>query len=56
MVDFDLTDEQRLLERSMAQRPGYADYARRTSGFLPVPPRLYQALVTGRHPPSPAGP
>jgi steroid 5-alpha reductase family enzyme len=42
----------RLLERSMAQRPGYADYARRTSGFFPVPPWLYRALVSRR----PAGP
>jgi len=40
----------RLLERSMARRPGYADYARRTSGFLPVPPRLYEAVITRRHP------
>ena len=29
----------RLLERSMAHRPGYAEYARRTSGFIPLPPR-----------------
>ncbi|KPI07517.1 protein of unknown function DUF1295 [Actinobacteria bacterium OK074] len=28
----------RLLERHMAARPGYADYAARTSGFLPRPP------------------
>ncbi|MFG2122561.1 DUF1295 domain-containing protein [Streptomyces sp. NPDC048710] len=28
-----------LLERHMAQRPGYAEYAARTSGFLPRPPR-----------------
>ena len=29
-----------LLERSMAHRkPGYADYMRHTSGFLPLPPR-----------------
>ncbi|HEY2240875.1 MAG TPA: DUF1295 domain-containing protein [Streptosporangiaceae bacterium] len=46
----------RLLERSMARRPGYAEYARRTSGFLPVPPRFYQALVSRRHPPSPVRP
>jgi steroid 5-alpha reductase family enzyme len=44
----------RLLERSMAKRPGYADYARRTSGFLPVPPRLHQALVSRRRPAGPA--
>ncbi|MFE0510095.1 DUF1295 domain-containing protein [Streptomyces sp. NPDC058964] len=29
----------RLLERHMAQRPGYAAYAARTSGFFPRPPR-----------------
>lgn len=29
----------RLLERHMAQRPGYAQYAVRTSGFFPRPPR-----------------
>ncbi|MEV6247482.1 DUF1295 domain-containing protein [Streptomyces sp. NPDC051742] len=29
----------RLLERHMAGRPGYDDYAARTSGFLPLPPR-----------------
>jgi steroid 5-alpha reductase family enzyme len=29
----------RVLERSMAQRPGYRDYMARTSGFLPLPPR-----------------
>jgi steroid 5-alpha reductase family enzyme len=29
-----------LLERDMAsRRPGYADYVRRTSGFVPLPPR-----------------
>ncbi|MGW1639220.1 DUF1295 domain-containing protein [Streptomyces lavendulae] len=28
----------RLLERHMAERPGYADYRARTSGFLPWPP------------------
>jgi steroid 5-alpha reductase family enzyme len=27
------------LERSMAHRPGYAEYVRRTSGFVPRPPR-----------------
>ncbi|HEX2821686.1 MAG TPA: DUF1295 domain-containing protein [Streptosporangiaceae bacterium] len=31
----------RLLERSMAKRPGYADYMRRTSGFVPLPPRRH---------------
>ncbi|WP_232677344.1 DUF1295 domain-containing protein [Nocardioides sp. R-C-SC26] len=29
----------RLLERTMMQRPGYPAYARRTSMFLPLPPR-----------------
>ncbi|MDT0380109.1 DUF1295 domain-containing protein [Streptomyces sp. DSM 42041] len=29
----------RLLERHMAERPGYAAYARRVSGFFPRPPR-----------------
>ena len=29
----------RLLERSMERRPGYADYQRRTSYFLPRPPK-----------------
>ncbi|MFF5495008.1 DUF1295 domain-containing protein [Streptomyces aquilus] len=29
----------RLLERHMADRPGYAEYAARTSGFLPLPPK-----------------
>ncbi|MDQ1741720.1 MAG: hypothetical protein QOE23_59 [Pseudonocardiales bacterium] len=29
----------RLLERSMAGRPGYRDYMARTSGFVPWPPR-----------------
>lgn len=29
----------RLLERQMRERPGYAEYAARTSGFFPLPPR-----------------
>ncbi|MGX1509309.1 hypothetical protein [Streptomyces collinus] len=29
----------RLLERHMADRPGRAQYAARTSGFFPRPPR-----------------
>jgi steroid 5-alpha reductase family enzyme len=29
----------RLLERSMAKRPGYSEYMRRTSGFVPLPPK-----------------
>ena len=44
----------RLLERSMAKRPGYLEYTRRTSGFRPVPPRLYRALVSRRRPAAPA--
>ncbi|MGW2843853.1 DUF1295 domain-containing protein [Streptomyces sp. NPDC001274] len=36
----------RLLEKHMSHRPGYADYAARTSGFLPLPPKR----------PGPAGP
>jgi steroid 5-alpha reductase family enzyme len=30
---------QRLTERRMASRPGYSEYAARTSGFIPRPPR-----------------
>ncbi|MEV5976719.1 DUF1295 domain-containing protein [Streptomyces sp. NPDC052114] len=30
---------QRLLERHMAERPGYAEYTARTSGFFPLPRR-----------------
>ncbi|NMO01958.1 DUF1295 domain-containing protein [Gordonia sp. TBRC 11910] len=30
----------RLLERHMARRPGYADYRRRTSFFVPWPPKV----------------
>ncbi|OKI00247.1 hypothetical protein A6A06_24195 [Streptomyces sp. CB02923] len=29
----------RLLERHMAERPGYAEYVARTTGFFPLPPR-----------------
>lgn len=29
----------RVLEHAMADRPGYREYARRTSGFVPLPPR-----------------
>ena len=29
----------RVLERSMSQRPGYPEYMRRTSGFVPLPPK-----------------
>lgn len=38
----------RLLERHMGQRPGYAAYAARTSGFIPLPPR--QAADAGHGP------
>jgi steroid 5-alpha reductase family enzyme len=34
----------RLLEAHLAQRPGYADYQRRTSAFLPRPPRRTRGL------------
>ncbi|HEU5269895.1 MAG TPA: DUF1295 domain-containing protein [Jatrophihabitans sp.] len=36
-----------LLERSMAERPAYRGYMRRTSGFVPLPPRLHRALTRG---------
>ena len=29
----------KVLERHLADRPGFADYRRRTSGFIPLPPR-----------------
>ena len=29
----------KVLERSMRKRPGYEDYMRRTSGFIPLPPK-----------------
>jgi steroid 5-alpha reductase family enzyme len=29
----------RILEKHMSQRPGWAEYAARTSGFIPLPPR-----------------
>ncbi|MDD7936811.1 DUF1295 domain-containing protein [Actinomycetospora lutea] len=35
-----------LTERSMAQRPGYDEYVRRTSGFLPLPPGSRPARAT----------
>ena len=28
-----------LLEQDMMKRPGYAEYAKATSGFIPMPPR-----------------
>ena len=34
-----------VLERSMAERPGYREYMRRTSGFVPLPPGMYRALA-----------
>ncbi|MEE4545806.1 DUF1295 domain-containing protein [Streptomyces sp. V4-01] len=34
----------RLLERHMAERPGYRAYAERTSGFVPLPPSWYARL------------
>ncbi|MFE3761636.1 DUF1295 domain-containing protein [Streptomyces sp. NPDC059104] len=38
----------RLLERHMADRPGYAAYRARTSGFLPWPPKRGDVLGRGR--------
>jgi steroid 5-alpha reductase family enzyme len=35
-----------LTERSMSQRPGYDEYVRRTSGFLPLPPGSRPARAT----------
>jgi len=37
-----------MLERSMAERPAYREYLRRTSGFVPLPPKLYRALAQHR--------
>ncbi|WP_435882071.1 DUF1295 domain-containing protein [Streptomyces kronopolitis] len=31
----------RLLEKQLAERPGYAAYTARTSGFLPLSPRRH---------------
>jgi steroid 5-alpha reductase family enzyme len=42
-----------LLEKDMAsRRPGYADYVRRTSGFVPLPPKKLRptAPTSRRHP------
>lgn len=38
----------RLLERTMMQRPGYPEYAARTSMFLPLPPRRRPTPPPGR--------
>ena len=38
----------RLLENHMADRPGYAEYTARTSGFFPLPPRRAAREETGR--------
>ena len=35
-----------LTEKSMSQRPGYDEYVRRTSGFLPLPPGSRPARAT----------
>ncbi|MDD7964143.1 DUF1295 domain-containing protein [Actinomycetospora lemnae] len=35
-----------LTERAMSGRPGYAEYVRRTSGFLPLPPGTRAARAT----------
>jgi steroid 5-alpha reductase family enzyme len=37
----------RLLERTMMQRPGYPEYAARTSMFFPLPPRRRGRPTTG---------
>ena len=40
-----------LLERSIGKRrPGYAEYVRRTSGFLPLPPRRPRSRLGGAAP------
>ena len=39
-----------LLEKHMSDRPGYADYVERTSGFLPRPPRRRLTNATLRKP------
>ena len=37
-----------LLEKDMAsRRPGYAEYVRRTSGFVPLPPKKHTVAPTG---------
>ncbi|CAN5637215.1 DUF1295 domain-containing protein [soil metagenome] len=36
----------RVLERSMAKRPGYREYMARTSGFIPMPPRRQDSAAT----------
>ncbi|MFD7756400.1 DUF1295 domain-containing protein [Streptomyces sp. NPDC059757] len=43
----------RLLEAHMAQRSGYAAYAARTSGFLPLPPRRRAPRAEARSRPEP---
>ena len=37
-----------LLERAMSSRPGYAEYAARTSAFFPLPPRAAHPEPAGR--------
>ncbi|MFF0743607.1 DUF1295 domain-containing protein [Streptomyces sp. NPDC004111] len=37
----------RLLERSMADRPGFAAYRARTSGFFPLPPKRRAEVAAG---------
>ena len=39
----------RLLEKHMAERPGYAEYQQRTSYFLPRPPKKAGAGLEPRH-------
>ncbi|MGI9158095.1 MAG: DUF1295 domain-containing protein [Marmoricola sp.] len=38
----------RLLEKSMKDRPGYRDYMRRTSGFVPLPHSVQRRLTGSR--------
>lgn len=45
----------RLLEKHMAERPGYAEYAARTSGFVPLPAAWYRRLRAVRSAPAAGG-
>ncbi len=38
----------KMLEKSMAKRPGYSEYMQRTSGFIPLPPKKIVAAKPGR--------
>lgn len=41
------------LEEHLSSRPGFADYARRTSAFLPLPPRRLDAVASREPAPGP---